>query len=52
MLTVKDLAEAADGLLDRNVASLHTRELLGNREGLGEESLDFSCAVNRELVIL
>ena len=52
MLTVKDLTEAADGFLKGNVASLHACELLCNREGLREETLDLSCTVNNELILL
>ena len=52
VLSVENLAEAAHGFLDRNVLALHTRKLLGNREGLGEEALYFSRAVYDELILL
>src|SRR5438270_10798270 len=44
VLAFEDLAEPADGLLDRHVAALLAGELLGHEEGLGEEALDLAGA--------
>ena len=52
MLSVKDLAESADGFLDGNVSTLHACKLLGNGEGLGKESLNLSCTAYDELIFL
>ena len=50
--TLQDLTEAAYGLLDRHVASLHARKLLGDREGLGQEALDLSGTADGQLILL
>ena len=42
VLTVKNLAEASDGLLDGYVSTLHTGKLLRNGKGLGF----FRCRTN------
>ena len=50
MLAVEDLAEAANSLLERHVAALDAGKLLGDREGLREESLDLARAAHDEFV--
>src|SRR4029077_10845434 len=52
VLAFEDLAEAANGLLDRHVTALLAGELLGHEEGLGEEALDLAGALHRQLVVL
>ena len=52
MLAVDDLLEGADGLLQGHILALIAGELLGNVEGLTEESLHLTGTVDGELVFL
>ena len=52
MLAFDDLLEGTDGLLQGDVLALVTGELLGNMEGLGQETLDLTGTVNDGLVFL
>ena len=49
MLAFDDLLEAADGLLERNILALVAGELLGNGEGLAQEALHLTGAVDGQL---
>src|SRR5262245_24626155 len=51
VLALDDLAEAADGLGQRNVDALESRELLGDVERLRQEALDLAGARHREFVV-
>ena len=50
VLAVHDLAEAADGVGDRNVLAREAGELLGDEERLRQEPLDAAGASDRQLV--
>ena len=50
MLALDNLAEAADGLLERYITALIAGELLGNGEGLRQEALHLAGAVDGQLV--
>lgn len=52
MLTLKDLLEGADGVVQLDQAALETSEDLGDSEGLGEETLDLTGTLDGELVAL
>src|SRR2546430_2527545 len=52
VLALEDLREAADRLGDRHILAARAGELLGHREGLGEEALDAPGTVHREAVLV
>src|SRR5690606_13222957 len=51
VLAVQDRLEAGEGIFQRNVLAGCAGEYFGNREGLREETFDFTGAVYGELVV-
>ncbi len=51
MLAVKDLFKAANSFFNLAVLTIHTGKNLGNKEGLGEETLNPTCTTNRDLIL-
>ena len=52
MNALNNFSEAADGLLQGNIFALIAGELLGHMEGLAQEPLHLTGAVDGELVFL
>jgi len=49
-LTVQDVSEAGDGVLEGDISAWRTSKRLGDGEWLREESLDLSCTLDGQLL--